>query len=92
MREKGDNWSPMQQVERVPGQEDTWFVFEHARKIAIIRLVLIGRKQLKMYRAVTYDERPEHRILLCFTPALEWRAEIVLTEYYKVNPPNSRRK
>jgi hypothetical protein len=88
----GDNWSPMQQVERMPGQKDVWVVFEHAKKIAIIQRVLVGRKQFEIFRAVTYDSRPEQRVLLCYTPALEWCAEIVLKEYYKINPPNSRRR
>jgi hypothetical protein len=82
----------MQQVKRVVGQKDTWFVYEHAKKIAIIQRVLVGRKQFEIYRAVTYAEHESQRVLLCYTPQLEWCAEIVLKEYYKVFPPKSRRK
>jgi hypothetical protein len=80
----------MQQVQRV-GKEE-WLVLEHARKIAIIRFVKVGTKGFPFYRAVTFDDDPAKRVLLGYAPSLEHAATIVLVEYYKVFPPNSRRK
>lgn len=50
-------------------------------RIAIIRRVPIGVKRQPMYRAVTYAERSEDRILIGYAPSLSMAAEVVWHEW-----------
>ncbi len=50
-------------------------------RIAIIRRVPIGVKRQPMFRAVTYAERSEDRVLIGYAPTLSMAAEIVWHEW-----------
>lgn len=50
-------------------------------RIAIIRRVPIGVKRLPMFRAVTYAECSEDRILIGYAPTLAMAADIVWHEW-----------
>ena len=50
-------------------------------RIAIIRRVPIGVKRQPMFRAVTYADNSEDRILIGYAPTLSMAAEIVWQEW-----------
>lgn len=86
------HWSPMSQLQASP-EPGIWYVFDHSKRIAIIRHVEIrGRRLL---RSVTFDQDPERRLLIGYFPDDEMRLAVECTwsEYVRATgPPVSNRR
>src|SRR3546814_19193222 len=54
------HWSPMSQLQASP-EPGIWYVFDHSKRIAIIRHVEIRGRRL--FRSVSFDPDTERRIL-----------------------------
>jgi hypothetical protein len=50
-------------------------------RIAVIRRVPIGVKRQPMFRAVTWAERSEERVLIGYAPTLSMAADVVWHEW-----------
>lgn len=74
------HWSPSSQLQRTV-EPDVWIVHDDSIRIAIIRRVPIGVKRQPMFRAVTYAEHSEDRILIGYAPTLSMAADIVWHEW-----------
>lgn len=73
------NWTPESTLERVG--PDEWVIFDHQKRIAVVRQLSIGPRNELVYRAVTWAARSEDRVLLGYLSTLSLAAGIVWREY-----------
>lgn len=73
------NWTPESTLQRVG--PDEWVVFDHHKRIAVVRQLTIGPRNELVYRAVTWAVRSEDRVLLGYLSTLSLAAGIVWREY-----------
>jgi hypothetical protein len=70
-----------------PGE---WIMFDRTRKIAVIRLLHIGRGKEPMFRSVTWAEESAERALIGYFPHLEMAAEVTWREWSRARNGKSR--
>jgi hypothetical protein len=62
-------------------QPGEWVMFDDRERIAVIREVRLGAQKETMFRAVTWADRSEERVLIGYFPHRTMAAEITWQEY-----------